>query len=169
MAVSTMHHFVVEPLKGVGPIQFGMHKDDVSRAFTYVYTSFFKGPDSRVRSDHCEVVGLIIHYDDESRVNYIEVHKARYATITLELFGRDITGISVRGLVEFLSGRGVKAEKTDYGYDFPELCLSTFNSDLRSEGDPVECLGVGLPEGSDQAGKAKGVGKQRGKQRKTKS
>ena len=43
-----------------------------------------------MRSDHCEVVGLIIHYDDASRVNYIEVHKARYATVTLELLGRDI-------------------------------------------------------------------------------
>jgi hypothetical protein len=66
------------------------------------------------------------------------------------LFGRDITDISVRGLVEFLTGRGIKAEKTHSGYDFPDLCLNTFNSDLRSEDDPVECLGVGLPEGSEQ-------------------
>jgi hypothetical protein len=146
MMVSTVHHFVIEPLKGVGPIRFGMHKDEVGRAFTYVYTSFFKGPVSKVRSDHCEVVGLIIHYDDASRVNYIEVLKAQYATVTLGLLGRDITGISVRGLVEFLRGRGVKAEKTDYGYDFPELATNTFNSDLHSEDDPVECFGVGLPD-----------------------
>jgi hypothetical protein len=66
----------------------------------------------------------------------------------LELFGRDITAVSVRGLVELLTGRGTKAEKTHYGYDFPELCLSTFNSALRSEDDPVESLGVGLPEGT---------------------
>jgi hypothetical protein len=151
MAVNTVHHFVVEPLNGVGPIRFGMHKDEVSRAFTYVYSSFYKGPDSKVRSDHCEVVGLIIHYDDASRVNYIEVHKAHYATVTLELLGQDITGISVRGLVKLLSGRGVKAERTDYGYDFPELCLGRFNSDLQSENDPVECLGVGLPEMYEQA------------------
>jgi hypothetical protein len=148
MGVNTVHHFVVEPLKGIGPIRFGMHKHEVSRAFTYVYASFFKGPDSKVRSDHCEVIGLIIHYDDASRVNYIELHKARYATVTLELFGRDITGISVRELVEFLSKRGVVAERTHYGYDFPELGLNTFNSVLESEADPVECLGVGLPEGS---------------------
>ncbi len=144
--VSTVHHFVVEPLKGVGPIRFGMHKDEVSRAFPYVYTSFFKGPDSKVRADDCEVVGLIIHYDAVSRVNYIEVRKARYATVSLELFGRDITGISVRGLVALISGRGLKAEKTHYGFDFQELSLNTFNQDFRSEDDPVECLGVGLPE-----------------------
>jgi hypothetical protein len=34
MAVSTVHHFIVEPLKGIGPIRFGMHKDEVIRAFT---------------------------------------------------------------------------------------------------------------------------------------
>ncbi len=121
--MSTAHHFVIEPLKGVGPIRFGMHKDEVSRAFTYVYSSFFKGPDSTVRSDHCEVVGLIIHYDDASRVNFVEVHNARYAQVTLELFGRNITGTSVGGLVKFLTGRGIRAERGHYGYDFPELCL----------------------------------------------
>jgi hypothetical protein len=148
VAASSVHHFVVEPLKGVGPIRFGMHKDEVSRAFTYVYTSFFKLANDKVRSDDCAVVGLTMHYDDASRVNYIEVRKARYATVALELLGRDITGISVRGLVEFLRGRGVKAEKTDCGYDFPELCLGTFNS-VESEDDPVECLGVGPPEEGD--------------------
>jgi hypothetical protein len=146
MAVSTVHHFLIEPHKGVGPIRFGMHKDEVSHAFTYVYTSFFKGAESKVRVDHCEVVGLIIHYDDASRVNYIEVHKARYATVTLELFGQDITEISVRGLVALLGARGVKAEKTHYGYDFPELGMNTYNDDLQTEEDAVECLGVGLPQ-----------------------
>ena len=63
--------------------------------------------------------------------------------MTLELFGRDITGISVRGLVEFLAKRGIKAEKTHYGYDFPELNLNTYN-DPMSEDAAVECLGVGL-------------------------
>jgi hypothetical protein len=150
MAVSTVHRFVVEPLKGVGPIRFGMHKDEVSRAFTYVYASFYKFPWSKVRSDHCEVVGLIIHYDDASRVNYIEVHKAQYATVTLELFGRDITGITVCGLVELLRERGARAVRTDCGYDFQELCLNTFNSALESEDDPVECLGIGLPVPGEQ-------------------
>jgi hypothetical protein len=145
MLASRVHHFVVEPLTGVGPIRFGMHKDEVSHAFTYVYTSFFKGRRRKVRSDHCEVVGLIMHYDGASRVNYIEVNKAEYATVTIELFGRDITGISVRGLADFLTGRGVRAVKTTTGYDFPELGLNTYNSDRRSDDVPIECLGVGLP------------------------
>ena len=123
--MSTVHHFVVEPLKGVGPIRFGMPKDEVSRVFTYVYTSFFKGTDSKVRADHCEVVGLIMHYNDESRVNYIEVFKPQWSEVTLELLSKDITGISVRDLVTFLTQKGFRAERTDYGYDFPDLYLNT--------------------------------------------
>lgn len=150
MTDSTTHHFIIEPLKGVGPIQFGMHKDEVSQVFTYIYASFFKGPNSKVRADDCEVIGLIIHYNDACLVNYIEIYKARYAAVTLELFGQDITGISVRGLVELLGSRKVLAERTDYGFDFPELALNTFNSDLSSDDDLVECLGVGLLEENDQ-------------------
>jgi hypothetical protein len=60
------------------------------------------------------------------------------------LFGRDITGISVQGLVDLLGSRSFKAEKTHDGYDFPELALSTYNHAMESEDDPVECLGVGL-------------------------
>jgi hypothetical protein len=144
MAESTVHHFVIEPGKGVGPIRFGMHKDDVSRAFTYVYRSFFKTSDSQVRSDQCEVVGLIIHYDNEGHVNYIEVMQARYATVTLELFGRDITGISLYGLVNFLASLGISAERDEVGYNFPGLGINTYNDDLTSDEDVVECIGVGM-------------------------
>ncbi len=135
------HHFVIEPLKGVGPIRFGMHKDEVSHAFTYVYTSFFKTRESKVRADHCTVVGLIIHYDAESRVNYIEVVKPVHGTVTLELFGEDITGISLHGLVKLLKSRSIAVEMDYSGCDCPTLGLNTYNS-VPSEDDPVECLGL---------------------------
>jgi hypothetical protein len=119
-----------------------MHKDEVSHAFTYVYSSFFKVSTSKVRSDDCEAVGLIIHYDAESRVNYIEIYKPKYAVVTLELFGRDITGISVREAVELLSSHSTAHTKNEYGYDFPDLGINTFNNDLESEEQPVECFGL---------------------------
>src|ERR1043166_2752809 len=130
-------HFVIEPLHGVGPIRFGMHKDEVSRVFTYVYTSFFKVETSKVRSDHCEVVGLIVHYDDRSRVNYIEIFKPKYATVTLELFGRDVTGISVRDAFALLSAHSTTHTKDEYGYDFPELGINIFNHEFGSGDQPV--------------------------------
>lgn len=139
---NTTHHFVIEPLHGVGPIRFGMHKDEVSHAFTYVYSSFFKVPTSTVRSDDCEVVGLIIHYDTDSRVNYIEIYQPGYGEVTLELFGRDVTGISVHDAAELLSSHSTDHTKNEYGYEFPALGINTFNHDLESEDQPVECFGL---------------------------
>jgi hypothetical protein len=139
---SEAHHFVIEPRGGVGPIRFGMHKNEVSNAFTYVYKSFFKGSTNKVRSDHCEVVGLIIHYDDDSRVNYIEIFKPRFGVVTVELFGQDITGISVCDIFKLLAAHSTNHTKSVYGYDFPDLGMSTYNNDLESEEQPVECLGV---------------------------
>lgn len=137
------HHFVIEPFVGVGPIKFGMHREEVERAFTYVYTSFFKGDDSRVRSDHCMIVGLIAHYDAARCVEYIEVTAPKYGKVTLELFGKNITGISVRGLLDLVRAHTSRVDQNCYGYDFPDLEMNTFNHDLQSECDEVECLGLG--------------------------
>ena len=138
----TEYHFVIEPLVGVGPIKFGMHRDEVERAFTYVYRSFFKGPRSKVRSDQCAVVGLIIHYDEQHRVEYVEV-VAPQMKVSLELLGNDITGISVGRLLNLVRAKTSRVERCDYGYNFPDLEMSTYNSDLRSEDDKIECLGLG--------------------------
>jgi hypothetical protein len=142
------HHFVIEPRGGVGPIRFGMHKSEVSNAFTYVYKSFFKASTSKVRSDDCEVVGLIIHYDDDGRVNYIEIYKPRFGVVTLELFGQDISGISVRDAFELLAAHSANHTKNVYGYDFPDLGINTYNNDLESEVQSVECFGVGAKSAS---------------------
>jgi hypothetical protein len=136
------HHLVIEPTKGVGPIHFGMHKDEVSRAFTYVVRSFFKTSESKVRSDDFEAVGLIIHYDHSARVNYIEVTQPSAAKVSLELFGQEVSGISVEDAVKLLSSHCAEFSKDSYGYSFPALGITTFNSDLESSLDKVESFGL---------------------------
>jgi hypothetical protein len=138
---SPPHHFIIEPFKGVGPISFGMHKDEVSHAFTYLYRSFFKGG-REVRSDQCEVVGLTIHYDAGSRVESIEVDSFQPANVGLELFGRQIRGISIRDAFKLLSSQSKAYTKNEFGYAFPELGISTFNHDFGSEKKPVEWFGL---------------------------
>ena len=141
-AARVNHHFVIEPRKAVGPIRFGMSKDEVSRAFTYVYSSFFKSADSKVRADHVEVVGLIIHYDDAALVSYIEVTPPKYSKVRLELWGADVTGISMKGAFELFRERSPNFTRDHYGYDFPDLGLSLYSDQSLSEDDPVECIGV---------------------------
>jgi hypothetical protein len=141
----TDHHFVIDPRIGVGPVHFGMHKEEVSKVFTYNYVSFFKG-ESCIRSDHCEVVGLIMHYDDHARVEYIEIVKPEHGRVTLELYGTDITNFCVAKMVELLKTESPHFTSDCYGYDFPELGINLFNHDFESldvsGNDRVECIGV---------------------------
>jgi hypothetical protein len=125
-----------------------MHKDEVSHAFTYVYSSFFKTGNSKVRSDRCTAVGLIVHYDDHSRVDYIEVTKPVHGIVTLELLGENITDISRRNLMDLLKSRSYPIEPDYNGFDCPALGLNTYNSDPSDEDARVECLGV-YPGGSN--------------------
>jgi hypothetical protein len=154
MSARGEHRFVIDPLKGVGPIRFGMHKDEVSHAFTYVYRSFFKTRKSTVRSDQIEVVGLIIHYDDESRVSYIEITAPVHGAVALELFGVDITGYSVREFVELLKSHAASVTRDGNGYQCAALGLNTYNTDPRSDDAKVECIGM-RPNGEPPATRAK--------------
>lgn len=141
--MSSAHHFVIEPLVGVGPIRLGMHKEEVSRAFTYVYRSFFKTPASKVRADQCEVVGLIMHYGEDSHVNYIEIVKPTHGVVTVELFGQDITGILVQAFGDLLKAHADDVRWNGYGHESRKLGISTFNSDPRAQDAVVECIGCG--------------------------
>ncbi len=136
------HHFIIEPLVGVGPIRFGMTKDEVSHAFTYVYRSSFPQSDSKFRSDYIEVVGLIVHDDDVGRVNFVVVSQPKFAVVSLELLGRDVTSISMREAVELLSPLATDCQ-VYLGHDFPELGLCLHNSPYESDDDPVGSLSVG--------------------------
>jgi hypothetical protein len=136
------HHFVIEPLVGVGLVRFGMTKDEVSHAFTYVYRSSFPASDSKFRSDYIEVVGLIVHYDDEGRVNSIVVSQPKSDLVSLELLGRDVTSITMREAVELLSPLATTCQEY-LGYDFPELGLRLHNSRYISDDDPVGSFSVG--------------------------
>jgi uncharacterized protein YuzE len=136
------HHFVIDPKKAVGPIPFGSSKDAVSHAFTYVYRSFFKTSESKVRSDHIEVVGLIVHYDEKALVHYIEITAPKYSKVTLELWGHDVTGITMKRAFDLLRSRSANFTRNAYGYEFPDLGLSLYSDQAESEDDPVECIGV---------------------------
>jgi hypothetical protein len=137
------HHFVIEPLVGVGPIRLGMHKDEVSHAFTYAYRSFFKTPESKVRSDMCEMVGLIIHYDDYRRVKQIESYQPKDDSgVTMELYGQDVTKMTMREALNLISPHGENMREL-LGFDFPELGLSLRNHRYKTDADPVGHFVVG--------------------------
>ena len=141
--MSAPHILAVEPLSGVGPIRLGMSKEEVSHAFPYVYQSFFKTEDSPVRSDHCVPVGLIVHYDAESKVNYIEISKPTESIAKFLLYEKDLFQLTVSEVVALLASRSSQFQEDCYGYDFPTLGIATYNNDLESKQDLIESIGLG--------------------------
>ena len=134
--------FSIEPGQGIGPVRFGMSKDEVSRLFTFVYRSFFKTPASRHRSDQLEVVGLIVHYDADAAVEYIEATpRPQYAEVTLALYGEDVTSVTVARVLSIV-GRRSAVVKESNGYSFPDVGLNTYNDPLESDQDLVEAFGL---------------------------
>jgi hypothetical protein len=145
--VQEQFRFSIEPGVGIGPVRFRMSKDQVSRLFTFVYRSFFKTPASRHRSDQIEVVGLIVHYDAEAAVEYIEaIARPQYAEVTLLLYGEDVTRATVARVVSIVAPRSPSTVKDPNGYTFPDLGLNTYNHLLESDQDLVEAFGLERPE-----------------------
>lgn len=143
MAIQNQFAFEIEPLKGVGPICFGMHKQDVAHAFTHVYRSFFKTPECKYRSDHNEFVGLICHYDDEALVSYIEIFpRPKYTKTELHFQEQNITDFSMQQGHKLFSKLSKNLTKDDYGYTFHDLGINLYNNDWESEEDKIECIGL---------------------------
>lgn len=135
--------FSIEPGVGIGPVRFGMSKDEVSRLFTFVYRSFFKSPSSTYRSDQIEVVGLIVHYDNGGAVEYIEaIPGPKYAQVALFLYGEDVTHASVARVLSLVRPHSLTANKEANGYVFTDLGLNTYNDIFESDEDPVEAFGL---------------------------
>lgn len=140
----SQHHFVIEPLARIGPISLGMHKDEVSHAFLYPFLSYFRTAESKVRSDRCEAVGLIIHYDDYRRVKEIEAYQPKAeSVVTLELFGHDVTNCSMKQAIEIAMVHSKNLSEESHGFDFPDLGLSLCNSRYTKDSDPVNHFRVG--------------------------
>lgn len=135
--------FEIEPGRGIGPVRFGMSKEEVSKFFTYVYRPFFKTADALHRSDQIEVVGLIVHYDASGTVDYIEaIPRPKYSSVRLFLFGEDVTDASVARVSTIVESHSPTKTREPNGYVFPDIGLNTYNDVLESEDDLVEAFGL---------------------------
>ena len=139
------HSFEISPGEGIGPITFEMHKDDVARAFTYVYTSFFKDGDQPFRSDCCEQVGLIIHYDQRARVRSIETMPARHANTSHLLYGLDVQRATIEALKRLLKFRQLRFTQYESGIEVKSLGIRTFHSQPFTDASLVESIVLQMP------------------------
>lgn len=65
--------FDLEPLRSVGPISFGMARDDVRRVLAAPFESFMKTPQAVQTADDFAGLNIHVYYDSELRCNGVEL------------------------------------------------------------------------------------------------
>ena len=65
--------FDLRPLQGVGPIDFGMARDDVRRMLNAPYEEFMKTPDATIPTDDVPTLNIHVYYDDQLRCKGVEL------------------------------------------------------------------------------------------------
>ena len=131
--------FDIRPFDGVGPVKFGMTKQDFAHLFTHVYTSFFKVTTNKYRSDHNEYVGLIVHYDDEGKIEEIEIlPNPQYTDTKLYFDGTEITHFTMDDAWKFFKKRAKDWQKDTYGYTSRKLGIAIYRHNWESKNDPVD-------------------------------
>ena len=88
-----MRAFEIEPLRGVGPIRFGMSRDQVHEQL---------GSPQRVNDDReWFLSGFAVDFDADGRVEFIEA--ARSANVRINFHGECLLDMSPDKAVEFVS------------------------------------------------------------------
>lgn len=135
--------FEILPGISVGPFELGMPRAEVQSLFSCPITSFFKGPDSKRRSDDFTLAGIHVHYDSEDRASHIEAHMTvQYSQIEHYLGGNLVTGRDVGYLRDICVSLGHRLTDTDYGFEIPSAGLDIYSHDYESDTSAVDTISV---------------------------
>ena len=131
-------NFDIRPFDGVGSIKFGMTKQEFAHAFTHVYRSNLY-PDKNYRSDYDNIVGLVVHYDNDGKIEEIEIYpNPKYSNARVSFRGVDITDFNRQKAWDFFKEYATDWGKDVYGYTSKSLGLSIYQHNWESENDPVD-------------------------------
>jgi hypothetical protein len=112
--------FVIAPYVGVGPIKFGLTREEVRQRLGAPVESFMKAPFSAAPADAFDTLGIHVHYGSDERCQAVE-------------FYRSLTGPTFRGQPLF-------------GKRFGEIerWLRTIDPDVRSDSSGLTSLAFGF-------------------------
>lgn len=112
-----MQVFQIEPLVGVGPVRFGMTRDEVE-------AHVGRGREVNI-ARHLHFGALFVNYDKEGHVEFIEAAESKEFVVTFH--GADLHALAAEDAVRFVS-RWAPYNPSDpeFGYTFlfPDLELS---------------------------------------------
>ena len=131
--------FDVTPLVGVGPVRFGMSRQDARDALDVPVLSFKKGPSSTSPTDAFLENAFQVFYDEDNCVEFIELSRGGPFTIlyqgtnVFETTAEELLGVVARDM-------GYDKDRPDQGYSFifPEVELSLWRQSLPEDEEDDE-------------------------------
>ena len=105
----SLKRWEIVPYKAVGPLYFGLTRDQGRSLLGEKFSSFRKGPYSATDTDAYDECGLHLYYDEKDRLEAIEAFEP------CPVYYRDISllNISVREVLDRLASLGVSARYDD--------------------------------------------------------
>jgi len=118
-----MMQLPIIPYESVGPIRFGMTREDVRKTLALPYTSFRKSQESKTTSDAFDDEGIYVYYRESETVEAVEMALPAHPILKgVELLGRPYRDVSAfiesldpgttkddSGLTSFKLGAGLYA------------------------------------------------------------
>jgi len=133
--MSEREDLAIVPHQGVGPVRFGMAREDVQRELGPP-----RGPE--VRGGHCFWEGLFVHFDANGRVEFIELaNNARFRAL---FDGVCLHEVPAEEAIRVVARHGSYDEndpELGYTYVFPELQLSLWRPTRPEPGQAPDDIG----------------------------
>jgi hypothetical protein len=112
-------HLELEPNRGANSLLFGKRRDEVRRTLGHlVFTTKPHEP----QNDFCEKEGLILGYDEQDELEFIEIVKPSSAEFrNIRFFELDLPDVLAR-----MRSLGFSADYDDGGYNFTSIGIALY-------------------------------------------
>ncbi|MEU9887486.1 hypothetical protein [Sphaerisporangium sp. NPDC051011] len=98
--------------------------------------TFRKGKATAQLSDHYSAHGLILHFDDDSKLHSIEFTPPSDP----HLYSARLLGVSHSSVLQRLAERNIRVEPEDVGWGLTDLDISLFVSSISEPESPIEAV-----------------------------
>jgi len=112
----------IQSFKGLGPLRFGMDRRDAQEQLGVEFTRFRKSPFAETDSEDYLSVGLILFYDTNDVLEFIEAfHPCEPSFRGIQFIGRP-----VQEILGELRSREISVEELDGNLDIPALGIGIY-------------------------------------------
>src|SRR5215475_917071 len=130
--------YEVIPLEGIGPILLGMSRAESRSAMGIQPDTFRKGVDSPTLTDAYDNQGFHVYFDDDERVEYIEIFPSRMSAVYKGVPVFQTKADELVAIITKDSHYDNDDPELGFSYVFPELELSLWRPIIPESEDDGE-------------------------------